>query len=71
MTISFSLAAEFFCIILYKAHVDPDTEKQIVAAIARHGSARLSPLKQVLPESVSYDQIRLVVAKMQRIITTA
>lgn len=50
----------------YDAWVSTQQEKQIQAVVATHGSERLSPLKQALPFSISYDQIRLVIAKQVR-----
>ena len=42
--------------------VGKNAHDQIAEAIARLGPQWLKPLREVLPESISYDQIRLVVA---------
>ncbi len=40
-------------------------ERQISEAIARLGSQWLKPLREALPPEITYDQIRLVVAKVR------
>jgi ATP-dependent DNA helicase RecQ len=44
----------------------PERREQIRAACARVGMEWLKPIKEALPEEVSYDEIRLVVAGMRR-----
>jgi hypothetical protein len=39
---------------------------RIAAAIGEHGSARLKPLFLALEEKVSYDDIRIVVAHLNK-----
>jgi ATP-dependent DNA helicase RecQ len=47
--------------------VPPKVEAQIRAAITQVGStARLTPLKAILPDSISFEEIRCVVADCQR-----
>ncbi len=47
--------------------VSPDAERQIMIAINKVGNTeRLGPIKDLLPYNISYDQIRLVVAKARR-----
>lgn len=46
--------------------VDRDRRPIIEAACARLGTARLSALKTALPPEVSYEEIRLVVARLRR-----
>lgn len=42
-------------------------ESQILSAIANVGNAqKLSPIKELLPESISYEKIKLIVAKIRR-----
>jgi ATP-dependent DNA helicase RecQ len=43
---------------------------QIEAAIAEHGTEKLKPIRESLPESITYNMIRLVVAR-QRLVKTA
>jgi len=38
----------------------------IEAACARAGIERLKPAKDILPPEITYDEIRLVVAKLRR-----
>ena len=45
----------------------PQTRDQIAAALDRLGSERLKPVKEALPEEVSYGQIRLVLAHLRRL----
>jgi ATP-dependent DNA helicase RecQ len=45
--------------------VSPEVRKQIESAIDEHGTERLKPIRESLPESITYNQIRLVVADMQ------
>ena len=48
--------------------VSPDAERQIIIAINKIGNTeRLNPIKDILPYNISYDQIRLVVAKVKRV----
>jgi ATP-dependent DNA helicase RecQ len=46
--------------------VDPSKLAQIEAACACLGLERLKPLKEALPPEISYDEIRLVVARLRR-----
>jgi len=42
-------------------------ESQILSAIANVGSTqKLSPIKELLPDNISYEKIKLIVAKMRR-----
>lgn len=42
--------------------VTPEQQQLITAAIKEHGTERLKPIKENVPEEISYDQIRLVLA---------
>jgi ATP-dependent DNA helicase RecQ len=44
----------------------PEAFDQIVRACQRCGMERLKPIKEALPEEISYEQIRLVAAQMRR-----
>jgi ATP-dependent DNA helicase RecQ len=46
--------------------VSPSEEKQIVEAVAKVGSSKLSPIKMILPEEIGYEKIRLILAKKRR-----
>lgn len=46
--------------------LDEATEKEIDDAIARVGADKLSPIKNILREQISYFQIKLVLAKRQQ-----
>jgi len=47
--------------------LDLETEKQILKAIEKVGSLeKLSPIKKQLPAEISYEQIRMVIAKRNR-----
>jgi ATP-dependent DNA helicase RecQ len=46
--------------------VEEDRQRQIEATAANLGLERFSPIKEVLPPDFSYDEIRLVVAKLRR-----
>jgi len=46
--------------------VKKDRQGQIEAAAANLGLERFSPIKDVLPEDFTYDEIRLVVANLRR-----
>lgn len=49
-------------------HIDPAQEKKIISAISKVGSSeRVGLLKEILPEGISYEDIRLVIAKRKRI----
>lgn len=48
------------------AWIDPGKHAQIEAACARFGFERLKPLKEALPPGISFDEIRLVVARLRR-----
>jgi ATP-dependent DNA helicase RecQ len=43
--------------------VSPEDRTQIEAAIAQHGTERLKPLHEALPETITYNMIRFVVAE--------
>jgi ATP-dependent DNA helicase RecQ len=45
--------------------VDPSKREKIEAACARLGTDRLAPLKELLESSITYDDIRLVAAKIR------
>jgi len=48
-------------------HIDAGDEEKIILAIGKIGSSeRVGPLKEILPEEISYEKIRLVVAKTKR-----
>jgi ATP-dependent DNA helicase RecQ len=46
--------------------VTPEKQSVIRAACSRVGFERLKPVKDILPPEVTYDEIRLVVAKLRR-----
>ncbi len=46
--------------------VEEDRQRQIEATAANLGLERFSPIKEVLPPDFTYDEIRLVVAKLRR-----
>jgi len=46
--------------------IDPGRQAQIEAAGARLGVERLMPLRDALPPEISFDEIRLVVARLRR-----
>jgi len=47
--------------------VSPEAERQIMIAINKIGNTeRLSPIKDILPPSIGYEQIRFVAAKLKR-----
>ena len=46
--------------------VSPEKQLVIAAACARVGFEQLKPLKDILPPEVTYDEIRLVVARLRR-----
>ena len=46
--------------------VSPEKQSVIAAACARVGCEQLKPLKDILPPEVTYDEIRLVVARLRR-----
>jgi uncharacterized protein YpbB len=45
--------------------VGPEIHRQIEEAVGRLGSQWLKPLREALPQEITYDQIRLVVAYMR------
>lgn len=48
--------------------ITPEEERQILAAMSKaENYQKLKPIKDHLPESISYEKIRLVIAKIQRI----
>ncbi|MEK6279608.1 MAG: RecQ family ATP-dependent DNA helicase [Acidobacteriota bacterium] len=46
--------------------VSTDARKQIEAAIGEHGTEKLKPIHDSLPENITYNQIRFVVADRRR-----
>ena len=42
---------------------DPEKEKKILEAINRVGLEKLKPIKELLPEDISYEDIKLVISK--------
>ena len=46
--------------------VQQDNQEQIEAACARLGTERFKPLKEALPEQITYDEIKLVVAHLRQ-----
>lgn len=51
----------------YSDYVTPAVEKKVSAVVERLGTDQLSPIKKALPASISYDQIKLVIAHMERV----
>jgi ATP-dependent DNA helicase RecQ len=47
--------------------LSPEKQSVIEAACAKVGLQWLKPIKDVLPEEITYDEIRLVVARMRRL----
>ena len=43
--------------------VSPDVRQQIETAIKEHGTEKLKPIREALPEDITYNQIRFVVAE--------
>jgi len=56
---------------LQSAWVPLETQQQIERVAAELGLDRLGPVKQALPETISYNEIRLVVARLRRQAATA
>jgi ATP-dependent DNA helicase RecQ len=46
--------------------VTPFEQSKIIEAIAKVGLGRLSPIKEILPDEIGYEKIRLVAAKVRR-----
>jgi ATP-dependent DNA helicase RecQ len=46
--------------------VSPEVRKQIENAIDEHGTERLKPIREALPEHITYNEIRFVVAERVR-----
>ena len=44
--------------------INPDIEAKILSAINEVGTERLKPIKELLPEDISYEDIRIVIAKI-------
>ena len=44
----------------------PEIFEQIASACQRCGMERLKPIKEALPEEITYEQIRLVAAQLRR-----
>ena len=51
---------------LQPAWVDLERQASIVAACARLGLERVNLLKNALPPEITFDEIRLVVARLRR-----
>jgi ATP-dependent DNA helicase RecQ len=51
--------------------VDPERRRQIEEAAAQAGLERLRPIKDILPEDFTYDEIRIVVAHLRGLRGTA
>lgn len=49
----------------FKSEVDTEVKKEIQNAISVVGSARLKPIKEMLGDKISYDEIKLVVLEIQ------
>ena len=45
--------------------VDPEKQREIEAACARLGTARLSPIKEAVSQLITYQEIRLVAARLR------
>ena len=43
----------------------PDRYDQIAAACSQLGTERLKPIKEILPAEITYEEIRLVVARLR------
>lgn len=52
---------------LQSAWVDPERQKQIQSVCTQHGIERLRAIKDALPPEVTYEEIRLVVARLKRV----
>jgi ATP-dependent DNA helicase RecQ len=50
----------------HESWMAPERYQQIREAVTRAGMEWMKPIKEALPEEVSYDEIRLVVAEMRR-----
>lgn len=50
----------------YDSFVPREAEKKILSAIAQVGDEKLKPIKQTLPDTISYEQIKFVMAKIER-----
>jgi len=50
----------------YEKYVTPKVEGLVFAKVKLLGKDKLGPIKTALPRSVSYDQIRFVIARIQR-----
>jgi ATP-dependent DNA helicase RecQ len=46
--------------------LSPETYAQIASALQQFGKERLKPVKEALPEEISYGQIRLVASHLRR-----
>jgi ATP-dependent DNA helicase RecQ len=46
--------------------LNPDEEREILLVINKEGFEKLSPIKKQLPEDISYEKIRMAIAKIQR-----
>jgi ATP-dependent DNA helicase RecQ len=50
----------------YDAFVPSDVEDRVLSAMARVGDEKLKPIKQEVPDDISYEQIKFVMAKIER-----
>jgi ATP-dependent DNA helicase RecQ len=51
----------------FQAHwIEPAKREKIETAIKQHGKERLRPVKDALPEEITYDEIRLVAAALRQ-----
>src|SRR5205807_3182285 len=48
------------------AWIGAGKQEQIEAVCSQHGMERLKPLKEALPPEVTFEEIRLVVARLRR-----
>lgn len=50
----------------YDKYVSAKVEEAVKKIVEKKGTAKLAPIKNALPKSISYDQIKFVIAKMSR-----
>lgn len=43
--------------------IDPEKEKKIIQVIEKVGTEKLKPIKEALPQEITYEDIRLVICK--------
>lgn len=51
----------------YEKYVSPSVQEKVLSILERTGSEKLSPIKKALPASISYDQIKFVIAHKNRV----